>query len=184
MDDRITIRVPKKLLKSIDGYCAASGKGRSEAIRFLLERGAKEVSTRYSWNDQRADWTRLLRPIMRYFDTTARQILDEVARRIIDELHVSMAGLQDDFARTQQQQGDLIESIEGLQQQLQNSPVWSAELALTLAEVRGMTAALINERGHDRREFVDMAVRSARSIGKRLGVKYEVFPDHDSARKS
>jgi len=59
MDDRITIRVPKKLLKSIDGYCAASGKGRSEAIRFLLERGAKEVSTRYSWNDQRADWTRL-----------------------------------------------------------------------------------------------------------------------------
>lgn len=182
MDDRITIRVPKKLLKSIDGYCAASGKGRSEAIRFLLERGAKEVSTRYSWNDQRADWTRLLRPIMRYFDATARQVLDDVTKRIIDELHVSMAGLQDDFARTQQQ-GDLVESIDGLQQQLQNSPVWSAELALTLAEVRGMTAALINEKGHDRREFVDMAVRSARSIGKRLGLKQEVFPGQDSAPK-
>ncbi|WP_022976817.1 CopG family ribbon-helix-helix protein [Nevskia ramosa] len=184
MDDRITIRVPKKLLKSIDGYCAASGKGRSEAIRFLLERGAKEVSTRYSWNDQRADWTRLLRPVMRYFDNTARQVLDEAAKRIIDELYVAMAGLQDDFARTQQQQGDLIESIDGLQQQLNNSPVWSAELALTLAEVRGMTAALINEKNYDKRAFVDMAVSSARSIGKRLGVKSEVFPGHDSAPKA
>lgn len=62
-----------------------------------------------------------------------------------------------------------------IQEQLQGSPIWSEELAATLAEVRGLTGGLMNHGAIQNQEAGKIAVRITTRVGQRLGVKGSIF---------
>ena len=181
MEDRVTIRLSEPLRKSLTGYCSATGRSQSDAVRHILEKGLDKIRTRYTWAEERRDLAKLFRPVLAHFEDVSREYLDRTAKRIEDELHIAIAGVRDDLTPLVEAQKNLLNCIAELEQRVIDAARIDPKLATTISEIRGFTYALVDnlrakDRGYSKpvKDVEAVAIESARLTGARFGV--EAFP--------